>query len=170
KKIANATWQAIRQHMMANEVEVTPEAARSFLSLMARTPRLGDLLRQLHELRVLDKLLQGMAHARCLLQFNRYHKYTVDEHSIRAVEEATHFVTKAGPLGDAYRSINDRTILHLALLVHDLGKGFTEDHSEVGRQMALETARRLQLSPRDADTLEFLVHKHLVMSHLAFWR
>jgi len=51
-----------------------------------------------------------------------------------------------------------------------LGKGYEEDHSEVGRRIAQRTAERFSLSADDADLLEFLVHKHLVMSHLAFRR
>ena len=60
--------------------------------------------------------------------------------------------------------------MHLALLIHDLGKGFVEDHSEVGLRIAEHTARRLRLPRREAETLKFLVHKHLLMSHLAFRR
>ncbi len=60
--------------------------------------------------------------------------------------------------------------MHLALLLHDLGKGFPEDHSEVGLRIANDTAARLRLSKGDAETLAFLVHKHLLMSHMAFRR
>ena len=70
-------------------------------------------------------------------------------------------------MSDVYRSLEDKTTLHLALLLHDLGKGFEEDHSEVGRRIAQETAQRLRLPQEQAETLEFLVHKHLRMSHLA---
>jgi [protein-PII] uridylyltransferase len=124
----------------------------------------------LHELRVLEQIIPGMSHTRCLLQFNEFHKYTVDEHSIRAVEEATKFQDASGPVGDAYRSLRNKRTLHLALLLHDLGKGYVEDHSEVGARLALETARRLRLGERETETLHFLVHKHLVMSHLAQFR
>ena len=81
-----------------------------------------------------------MAHAAGLLQFNEYHKYTVDEHSIRAVEFATELVKDQTTLGEAYRSIRDKRLLHLALLLHDLGKGHPGDHSIVGKQLAAETA------------------------------
>ena len=60
--------------------------------------------------------------------------------------------------------------MHLALLIHDLGKGHVEDHSEVGLRIAEQMARRLRLPEREAETLKFLVHKHLLMSHLAFRR
>ena len=61
----------------------------SVVSVASQSTR--TLLRRLHEIRVLEKLVPGFDHARCLLQFNEYHKYTVDEHSIRAVERATEF-------------------------------------------------------------------------------
>jgi [protein-PII] uridylyltransferase len=69
-----------------------------------------------------------------------------------------------------YRSLKQKRTLHLALLIHDLGKGFPEDHSEVGLRIAEETGQRLRLAQRETETVKFLVHKHLVMSHLAFRR
>jgi [protein-PII] uridylyltransferase len=128
------------------------------------------LLRRLHELRVLEKLVPGFDHARCLLQFNEYHKYTVDEHSIRAVEQATGFASHPGLLGHVYRQINPKSTLHLALLIHDIGKGYPEDHSEVGRRIAERVAQYLRLADRESERLAFLVHRHLILNHLAFRR
>ncbi|QDU94624.1 [protein-PII] uridylyltransferase [Lignipirellula cremea] len=171
KRIDHHTWTAIRDSMSTwDEVELTSEAKVRFLSLVSQPARLGNLLRQLHDLRVLEKIIPAVRHARCLLQFNEYHKYTVDEHSLRAIERCTEFASDPGALGDAYRSIREKRILHLALLLHDLGKGFVEDHSEVGRRIATETAVRLGLAERDAGTLQFLVHKHLLMADTAMQR
>jgi [protein-PII] uridylyltransferase len=128
------------------------------------------LLNRLHELGVLEKLIPAFHRARGLLQFNEYHKYTVDEHCIRSVRQATEFAQDAGPLGRVYRAIRDKQILHLALLLHDLGKGYAEDHCKIGRQLAMETAAHLHLAPHETEILEFLVHKHLLMTHLALWR
>jgi [protein-PII] uridylyltransferase len=111
-----------------------------------------------------------MKHARCLLQFNQYHKYTVDEHTLRAVSEAAGFAQRDNRLGYAYREIADKRVLHFALLLHDLGKGFEEDHSEVGKRIAEETTKQFHLNERTADDIVFLVHKHLIMSHLTFRR
>jgi [protein-PII] uridylyltransferase len=137
------------------------------MSLLAKPARLGELLRRLHELRVLEQLIPGMTHARGLLQFNAYHRYTVDEHSIRVVEHLTSLQADRGVPGDVYRSIRNKGTLHLAALLHDLGKGYGEDHSEVGARLAQQAAARLRLPEHDAETLRFLVHKHLRMSHLA---
>ena len=137
---------------------------------MDHPARLGELLRNLADMGALEKIIPAYTHARSLLQFNEYHKYTVDEHCLRAVEACTAFAHDKGPLGRVYRRIKRKWLLHLALLLHDLGKGFPEDHSDVGRDIAEKTAERLGLSEADTETLKFLVHKHLQMSHLAFRR
>lgn len=170
KRIAHSSWVAIHRASPRYSDDVSPRVAQRFLSLMGQPPRLGELLRRLHELHVLEKIAPAFRHARCLLQFNNYHKYTVDEHCLRAVEAATELVEDPSPLGQAYREIKQKHILHLALLLHDLGKGFPEDHSIVGRRIATETAQRLRMPARETEELIFLVENHLVMSHLAFRR
>ncbi len=150
--------------------QITPEAADLFMGILSRSGHLGETLRSLYDSGVLERVIPDFKHARCLLQFNQYHSYTVDEHTLRAVEAATHFEQLPGALGNAYRAIQRKEILHLALLLHDLGKGFEEDHSEVGKGIAERIAVRLNLPDHRAQTLIFLVHQHLKMAHLAFRR
>jgi [protein-PII] uridylyltransferase len=170
KPLDHPTFSALL--LMAPECpeDMTPAIAERFLQMLAPPPTAGKALRTLHELGYLEKVVPPMKHARCLLQFNQYHKYTVDEHSLVAIDEAGEFARRSDALGAAYREIADKSLLHLALLLHDLGKGFEEDHSEVGRRIAEEMSVRLGLHPRTAANLSFLVHKHLIMSHLAFRR
>jgi [protein-PII] uridylyltransferase len=170
KRIAHNTWEAVHRAAPQLSDVLTPESTERFMSILEHPARLGELLRDLHALGVLERLIPEFTHARSLLQFNEYHKFTVDEHCIRAVEAATSFADTQTPWGEVYRSIKPKNILHLALLIHDLGKGYVEDHSELGQRIAGETAQRLGLPEHDAETLKFLVHKHLVMAHLAFRR
>jgi [protein-PII] uridylyltransferase len=167
KRISQDTWHLVYRTAPQYSNEPKPVIMDAFLKILSQPLRLGELLRRLHEMGVLEKIIPEFSHARSFLQFNQYHKYTVDEHSIRAVEEPTRFAERADVLGKVYRGLADKTILHLALLIHDLGKGFEEDHSEVGRRIARSTAERFRLSPDETATLELLVHKHLRMSHLA---
>ncbi|MFQ5734481.1 MAG: [protein-PII] uridylyltransferase [Planctomycetaceae bacterium] len=150
--------------------EVSQRAAELFLDILKRPGRLGATLRNMHETGILELVIPNMAHARCLLQFNQYHHYTVDEHTLRTIEAVASFQRDDGPLGTAYKAVRHKEILHLALLLHDLGKGFEEDHSNVGRAIAETTAHRLFLPDHHRETLAFLVHKHLRMTHLAFRR
>jgi len=101
------------------------------------------------------------------MQWNQYHKYTVDEHSIRALESATFRLNDPGPVGQAYRETKRKDVLHLSLLLHDIGKGYEEDHSEVGKRLAETLATELGLGDHERQQLVFLVHKHLVMAHVA---
>jgi [protein-PII] uridylyltransferase len=171
REIDQDTWQAIRDAMIESEhIQFSPETGRQFMALIRNPRQLGFMLRRLAEMRVLDRIIPPFTHARSLLQFNEYHQYTVDEHSIIAVEKATEFADDKGPLGNTYRALRDKSILHLALLIHDLGKGYPEDHCEVGRRLAAEICPRLGLDSEDADDVKFLVHNHLMMSHVAFQR
>ena len=65
-----------------------------------------------------------------------------------------------------YRKLTDKTTLHLALLLHDLGKGYEEDHSEVGGGSPRRRPSGSRCRRSRPKTLEFLVHRHLFMSHL----
>ncbi len=150
--------------------QVTAEAAEPFYEILANPKTVGEVVRLLHELGFLEKIIPAFRHVRCLLQFNQYHKYTVDEHSLRAVRRAAEFVDRDDALGEAYREIEDKRVLHLALLLHDLGKGFEEDHSVVGKRIAEETTALLGIDDISAEDVVFLVHKHLSMAHLTFRR
>ncbi|MFM9058316.1 MAG: [protein-PII] uridylyltransferase [Planctomycetaceae bacterium] len=168
--IEPATWATVRGGVATLPRAPDAAAAAAFLDLFARPASLPAALRRLHEVGVLEILVPPFAHARHLLQFNNYHKFTVDEHSIRAVEAAVAFAGDDGWLGEAWRELPRRRPLLLALLLHDLGKGFEEDHSAVGARLARETCRRLALPADEAEIVEFLVRHHLAMAHLAFRR
>ena len=66
---------------------------------MSHPARLGPLLRDLHDAGLLERFIPEFGHARGLLQFNQYHKYTVDEHCLRAVEFATGVVVRSRAAG-----------------------------------------------------------------------
>lgn len=171
KPIVPETWEIIRREAVHMPDAIPPpEACRHFLSLLNHPARLGALLHDLHDAGFLERFIPDFAHARGLLQFNLYHKYTVDEHCLRAVEFAANLWSDFGPLGRVYRPLRRKYLLHLALLLHDLGKGHLEDHLEIGVKIAVSTARRLGLSEHDTEALRFLVHKHELMNHLAFHR
>ena len=154
---------------LSSEQFHTPETGRTFLSILAG-PGTARTLEAMHRAHLLEKLVPAFSRVRGLMQFNQYHKYTVDEHSLLAVAKAEALAEHTGVLGEVYREIKRKDLLHLALLLHDLGKGHEEDHSEVGRRLAEETAARLGFDERDSRTLVMLVHRHLLMAHTAFRR
>ena len=169
--IEPTNWTALRQAVARFSPPVTEEARQRFISLFSVVAPLGPALRRLHELRLLEQLLPAFAHARGLLQFNNFHKYTVDEHCLLAVEKASELDAETGWLGDVWRHVGRRRrILLLALLIHDLGKGYEGDHSEVGAQIARDVSPLFDLDEDESEVLEFLVLRHLLMAELAFRR
>ena len=147
----------------------TPEVSHAFLRIMAGPGATGTL-EAMHRAHLLEKLVPAMGKVRGLMQFNQYHKYTVDEHSLLAVGRAEALSQDKGVLGEVYRSIKRKDILHLAVLMHDLGKGQEQDHSDVGKRLSEDVAACLGFDEQETRTLAFLVHRHLLMAHTAFRR
>lgn len=168
--VAPHLLEMIKAQGLQPPAHLSPEAAHSFLALLRTSGKLGLALRGLYETGVLEAVLPCWRHIRCLLQFNQYHHFTVDEHTLRTIEAAERFLEDDGPLGQAYREIHHKELLHLALLLHDAGKGFEEDHSELGRRLAEEASIRLGLPDHQRDLVMFLVHRHLKMADLALRR
>lgn len=124
----------------------------------------------MYETGILEWLIPSFAGIRNLMQFNQYHSFTVDEHTLKAMDEMTSFVHDESPVGSAYQGVRHRATLHLAMLMHDVGKGREGDHSIVGEQLCDDVAVRLQMAANKKSMLMFLVRYHLIMPDLAFRR
>jgi [protein-PII] uridylyltransferase len=171
-KIDTDLLDEIHSHMdsVSNEAFRTPEVGRVFLKILAAPEAVAATLKAMHCAHLLEKLIPVFATLRGLMQFNQYHKYTVDEHTLLAVAKAEELALESGVIGEVYQEIRRKDLLHLAILLHDLGKGRKEDHCEVGKVIAEETAARLGFDEQETRTLVFLVHKHLLMANTAFRR
>lgn len=171
-KIDTNLLDEIHSHMdsVSSEAFRTPEVSRIFLKILAGPEAVAATLKAMHCAHLLEKLIPVFATLRGLMQFNQYHKYTVDEHTLLAVAKAEELALESGAIGEVYQEIRRKDLLHLAILLHDLGKGRKEDHCEVGKAIAEETAARLECDEQETWTLMFLVHRHLAMAHTAFRR
>jgi [protein-PII] uridylyltransferase len=109
------------------------------------------------------------------MQFDMYHHYTVDEHSIRAIGLLAAIergeLKNDHPLSTALmKQIASRRTLYVAVLLHDIAKGRGGDHSELGAGIALKLAPRFGLDPAETETVSWLVRHHLLLSSTAFKR
>src|SRR5690606_3673946 len=109
------------------------------------------------------------------MQYDMYHHYTVDEHTIRAIG-ILHRIER-GELKDevpiassVVHKVISRRVLYLAVLLHDIAKGRAGDHSEVGARIALKLCPRLGLTEEETEQVSWLVLHHLLMSNTAFKR
>ena len=169
-RVAPHLVELIRSQHLQAPAHLSAEASQLFLALLKSPGKLGLALRDLHETGVLEAVLPCWQHIRCLIQINQYHHFTVDEHTLRAIEAAEGFASDQNAVGQAYREIHHKELLHLALLLHDAGKGFEEDHSEVGRRLAYDMSLRLGLPDHQRELVMLLVHRHLHMADLALRR
>ena len=145
-------------------------ARRCFLAILSGPGSVAETLAAMHRVCLLERLIPAFGTVRGLMQFNAYHKYTVDQHSLLAVGQAEALGAGPGLVGRVYREITRKDLLHLAVLLHDVGKGQEEDHSLIGERIALNVADLLGLDEHETQVLVFLVRQHLVMSNTAFRR
>ncbi|WP_100369359.1 [protein-PII] uridylyltransferase [Yoonia maricola] len=154
------------------EMREDKEAQRIFLDLLLKHGNPDRALRRMNELGVLSAFIPEFAPIVAMMQFNMYHHYTVDEHTIQCISNLAQIERKELieelPVvsGILERGVN-RKVLYVALLLHDIGKGRDEDHSILGAQIARKVAPRLGLNKKDCDTVEWLIRYHLLMSDVA---
>ncbi len=159
-------------HLIDDKLRQDPEANELFLDILTTPRGVENSLRKMNEAGVLGRFIPEFGKIVCLMQFNMYHRYTVDEHLIRTIGVLARIelgeYEKDHPLSvEIFNSIENSRLLYVALLLHDIAKGRDQDHSEAGRDVALELCPRFGLSRAETDIVAWLVENHLVMSHFA---
>lgn len=150
----------------------TPEARQIFLDLLLKHGNPERALRRMNELGVLAAFLPEFAPIVAMMQFNMYHSFTVDEHTIQVISnfaaiEREELEDELPLSSKILRKGLNRKVLMVAMLLHDIGKGQVMDHSILGAQIARKVAPRLGLNKADCETVEWLVRYHLLMSDMA---
>ncbi len=163
---------AANLNLIDDKVQTDPEAIRIFMDLLLKHGNPERSLRRMNELNILGAFIPEFEPIVAMMQFNLYHHYTVDEHSIQcvaalaAIERGEH--PDDLPLSSAIMESDiNRRVLYLAVLLHDIGKGRPEDHSILGARLARRVATRFGFAQSDIDTVEWLVRNHLLMSDVA---
>jgi [protein-PII] uridylyltransferase len=159
-------------HLIDDTMRNDRKAQKLFLDLLLKHGNPERALRRMNELGVLSAFIPEFEPIVALMQFNMYHSYTVDEHTIQCISHLAQI--ERGELGEDLplsssileEGIN-RKVLYTAMLLHDIGKGRDEDHSIVGARIARKVAPRLGLRAKEVDTVEWLVRYHLLMSDMA---
>jgi [protein-PII] uridylyltransferase len=163
-----------------------PRAAAVFMDLLCghpadRTHRHGQhpdgarWLSVLNEAGFLGRFLPDWARIVGQMQFDTYHIFTVDEHTIEAVKvlntlERGDLAEVAPIASELVEHIQSRRSLYVAMILHDIAKGRGGDHSVIGADVALKVGPALGLSAEETDTVSWLVLHHLLLSQTAFKR
>ena len=159
-------------HLIDADVQSSKVAAKLFLDTMLKHGNPERGLRRMNELGILGAFIPEFAPIVAMMQFNMYHHYTVDEHTIQCIShlaqiEREELIEELPVASSILKSGINRRVIYVALLLHDIGKGRPEDHSILGAQIARIVAPRLGLSKKDCDTVEWLIRNHLLMSDVA---
>ncbi|MBK8375296.1 [protein-PII] uridylyltransferase [Sphingorhabdus sp.] len=156
-------------------IRVNDRANRMFLETLSSPRDPERVLRWMNESTVFGRFIPDFGRVVAQMQFDMYHHYTVDEHSIRAIgllseiEKGDHKTDH--PLSTTIMAqILSRRVLFVAVLLHDIAKGRGGDHSILGAEIALALCPRLGLSAAETETVSWLVRHHLLMSATAFKR
>ena len=148
------------------------EVNQSFLNILRSNKGVADTLRMMHHLEFLNRYIPELEHIYCKVQHDLYHIYTVDIHTLFAVEQAEKMLNgefrEKMPIPCRIASeIGKQELLILSVLFHDIGKGSGGGHAEKGAAMIPTIARRMGLSREDSERLEFLVRQHLQFAHIS---
>ena len=150
-----------------------PEASAIFLKILTSKHNPERVLRLMNESGVLGRYLPDFGRIVAMMQFDMYHSYTVDEHTIQVIgilhDIEAGKLTEMAPVASAVMpEIESRQTLFVAALLHDIAKGRGGDHSELGADLALDLCPRLGLTSAETETVSWLVRHHLLMSKTAF--
>ena len=164
----------IRNARFAVQLRDDPAANALFLDLLTGRDS-ARWMRVLNEVGVLSRFVPDWARIVGLMQFDTYHVFTVEEHTIEAIGvlgalERNELNEVAPVASELIGQIQSRRALYVAVMLHDIAKGRGGDHSELGAQVALELCPRFGLSPEETETVSWLVLNHLLISATAFKR
>jgi len=182
-----AALQKIRRNLklIDRKFREDPEANTIFLEILTTqndaAPKAAMTLRRMNEADVLGRFIPEFGKIIARMQFDRYHTFTVDEHTLNAVH-ILHAIESGikkdiAPLTSALiHDINNRRALYVALFLHDICKGREnkkkkgQDHSTLGAELALSLCPRLGLTDDETRLVSWLVFNHLFLSDIAFKR
>jgi len=150
-----------------------PEANRLFIEILTSRKDPETTLRRMNEAGVFGCFIPDFGRVVAQMQYDMYHHYTVDEHTLFAIGilhkiESGLFKEELPLATEVVAEVVSRRALYLAVLLHDIAKGRGGDHSQIGEQIAVELAPRLGLTDEETETVAWLVRWHLLMSGTAF--
>ena len=152
-----------------------PEANRLFLQMLTAKEGAELTLRRLNEAGVFGRFVTDFGRVVAQMQYDMYHVYTTDEHTIRAIGILNQIeqgeLSKDHPLStDVIHKVLSREVLYVAVLLHDIAKGRGGDHSEIGAEIAEKLCPRFGMTAEQTETVAWLVLYHLLMSNVSFKR
>ena len=154
------------------KVRNDPEANALFVKMLTSRHDPETTLRRLNEAGLFGRFVPDFGRVVAQMQYDMYHVYTVDEHTIFAIGilhriEQGLLRDELPVASEIIHKVVSRRVLYIAVLLHDIAKGRPGDHSQVGAKIARTLCPRLGLTPEETETVAWLVLHHLLMSMTA---
>ena len=132
-------------------------------------PHAAAALRVMHDTGLLQAMFPEWRNIFCLVVPDFYHRYTVDEHTLVAIEKLAELAASKDPaqrrLAEILSEVEDLALLRFALLFHDSGKGADSgDHARLSVELARSAMERIQMRAEEQSAVEFLIEHHLDLS------
>jgi len=170
-----STIRLIREslHLIDDRFRADIRSRSLFLEIIRQPRRIGHELERMHRYGVLAAYLPAFARVTGLMQFDLFHVYTVDEHTLRLVRNLRRFShpsdkdTLPPHCREAVARVPKLEVLYVAGLFHDIAKGRAGDHSDLGADDAVQFCRDHGFSNYDTHLVAWLVRNHLLMSATA---
>ncbi|MDA0997463.1 MAG: [protein-PII] uridylyltransferase [Proteobacteria bacterium] len=159
---------------IGNKFRDDPVANEIFMKILTG-PDPDKTLMRMNEAGVFGRFVPDFGRVVAQMQYDMYHVYTVDEHTIRAIGilhgiETQRLIEDHPVACSVVGEVQSRRALYLSVLLHDIAKGRGGDHSVLGAEVAHKLGPRLGLSDWETETVAWLVRYHLLMSNTAFKR
>ncbi len=132
------------------------------LKSVLELPHAAAALRVMHNAGLISAIIPEWANIDCLVVRDFYHRYTVDEHTLVAIEVLEHIPDAR--FRDLLYEVPDSALLRMALLLHDAGKGSGQDHVRASADLSTRVGERLGISAPELDAVRHLIASHLELS------
>ncbi|KAB2925235.1 MAG: [protein-PII] uridylyltransferase [Bacteroidetes bacterium] len=158
------------ERFFAMDAASTAAAAETFTDLLRLPSNAAATLQAMNECGILGRFIPEWGELVAFFQHSMYHYYTTDAHTLIALEHAEKLAGSNSVLGETYRGLPRREILHFALLFHDIAKPQgVQGHEVTGAAVWERVRERFGFDDPRGD-VAFLIRHHLVMEQVAFRR
>jgi [protein-PII] uridylyltransferase len=171
--LSSGAQELIREHLhlIDDKFRQSSRALNFFLAILRESKGVAATLRLMHELGVLGAYIPEFGELTCLVQYDLYHKYTVDVHILLALEYLESLDQAPTYHAEEFRAIAAEfkrpEIIKLGVLFHDIGKGEGRGHVARGAEMTERILNRMGLPDAEVAEVRFLVEQHLALAHIA---
>lgn len=171
KGIRATTIRAVREHrhLINDDFRANPQVHEHFLTVLRQPAGVYTQLQRMNRYGVLPRYIPAFDNVVGRMQYDLFHVYTVDQHSLFCVKNLRQYSDRESAAAfpvchEVFAQLRRPELLYLAGLFHDIAKGRGGDHSELGAADAEQFCRQQSLDDRDAELVTWLVRHHLIMS------